>query len=402
MAKTNHRRLATWTIIVLALIAGLAFAFWPRALAVDLGTVSAGPMAMTVNDEGETRVVDVFTESAPVSGRLRRIEAEPGDAVFAGSSVVAELEPTESQLLDPRSEAEAQAQLSAAVSSASLAEAELTKVEAELKFAQSELERARELALQGTIPKRELEAAERAFETTRASLGVTQANMQVRRFELQRVQSRLMSPDEMATQRENCVCIMISSPVDGQVLRVLRESEGFVRAGDSLIEIGNPERLEIMVDLLSTEAVKVSPGDEAIIENWGGGTSLAARVRRIEPFGFTKTSALGIDEKRVNVVLDLVSPRDQWQALGHGYQVDVRIVLWRADRTVKVPLTALFQDDGDWALFIEEQGRAVKRAVKVGAMNEDEAQIESGLAEGERFVIYPGIALEEGIRLAAR
>lgn len=398
----QYKRTLLWTLIAALVATGLAAAFWPRSLSVDITPVAAGHMLLTVDDEGETQVVDVFVVSAPTAGRLRRIEAEPGDTVIAGETVVAELEPSESQLLDPRTEAEARAQLNAAESAAALAQAELEKAEAELTFAQSEMDRSRELALKGTISARDLEAAERAFETNKAGLSVAQANMQVRRYELQQLRSRLMSPAEMAQQRQMCPCLMLHSPVDGQVLRVLRESEGFVQAGEGLVEIGDPQRLEVRVDLLSTDAVKVNPGDAAIIENWGGEQSLVARVRRVEPFGFTKTSALGIEEQRVNVVLDLVSPREVWQALGHGYQVGVRIVLWESDNVLNVPLTALFRDAADWALFVVEDGRAKKRRVEVGVRNESAAQILAGVTAGEQIVIYPGIGLEDGVRISAR
>ena len=402
MTEATRKRLLLWGALGIVVVVGLIYAFMPRALLVDMATVSSGPMVLTVGDEGETRVVDVFVISAPTAGRIRRIEAEPGDVVVAGMTVLAELEPSESQLLDPRTEAEAKAQLSAATSASALAEAELEKAQAELRFARSELDRASELAAKGTISERELDAAERAYETTRAGLGVAQANMQVRRYELEQVQSRLMSPAEMAEHRDMCPCVTLTSPVDGRVLRVLRESEGFVQAGEALIEIGNPERLEVQVDLLSTNAVKVEPGQRALIENWGGDAVLEARVRRVDPFGFTKTSALGINEQRVNVVLEMVSPRSAWQALGHGYQVDVEVVLWQGEDVVNIPLTALFRDGADWAVFVEASGRAVKRTVEVGAMNDSDAQILDGLAAGERIVVYPGAGLDDGLRIAPR
>lgn len=398
----NHKRLTFWAAIAVLVVIGLLIAFWPRALAVDLATVTSGPMVLTVGDEGETRVVDVFVVSAPITGRLRRIEAEPGDPVVASETIVAGIEPTESDLLDPRSEAEAEAQLSAAISAESLARAELEKVVAELQFAESELKRARELAKNGTISERDLEAADRAFKTSRAAIGVAQANMQVRKYELERAQALLMSPVEMESRRALCACVYITSPVDGQVLRVLRESAGFVRAGDALVEIGNPNRLEIIVDLLSIDAVKVRPGQSAFIENWGGDIPLRARVRLVEPFGFTKVSALGIEEQRVFVVLDLDTPRDEWERLGHGYQVDVRVVLWEDSNALKVPLTALFRDGDDWALFVQENGRAVRRIIEVGHRTANEAQIISGLADGEVIIVYPGEGVDNGVRITAR
>lgn len=397
-----RKRLYVWVFVAVLVAIGLLSAFWPRASIVDLQEIEAGRMILTVGDEGETRVVDVFLVSAPVDGRLRRIEAEAGDLVVAGQTVVAQVEPTESQLLDPRTEAEARAQLSAAESAALLAEAELQRAEAELRFAESELERSRELAGKGTISERDLEAAEREFETGRAAIGVAQANMQVRQYELARVQAQLMSPEQMAQQRETCECLSINSPVNGRVLRVIRESEGFVRAGDGLVEIGNPEKLEIVVDLLSIDAVKVSPGDSAIIENWGGEQSLAAQVRRVEPLGFTKVSALGIEEQRVNVILDITSPAAEWGTLGHGYHVDVRVVLWEGESVLKAPLTALFRHGDEWAVFVEEKGKARQRIIEVGNTTSSSAEILSGLKAGERIVVYPGEGIGEGVRIAAR
>ena len=400
--KANHKRKLLWATIIALLAIGLIVSFWPRAILVDLQPAEVGRMMLTVGDEGETRVVDVYVVSAPVTGRLRRIETEPGDAVIAGETIIAEVEPQESQLLDPRTEAEAEAQLSAAKSAASLAQAELEKAAAELRFAESGLRRAGELAAKGTISERDFEVAERAFNTNRAAMRVAQANMQVRQFELERARAQVMSPEEIATLREACKCIDIKSPVDGQVLRVLRESEGFVRAGEGLIEIGNPERLEIVVDLLSTDAVKIKAGNSALIENWGGAAPLNARVRRVEPFGFTKISALGIEEQRVNVLLDIVSPHTDWQALGHGYQVDVRVVLWQKEQALRVPLTALFRIGEDWALFVEQNGRATQRLIEVGHVTSKYAEVVSGLVEGEKIVVYPGRGIEQGTKIAGR
>ena len=398
----NRKRLALWTPIVALVFGGLLSAFWPRALAVDIVTVTPGPMMFTIGDEGKTRVVDVFTIFAPITGRLRRIEAEPGDVVIANETIVAEIEPTDPDLLDPRSEAEAKAQLSAAVSAESLARAELEKAEAELQFARSELERAHGLVQKGAVSARELEAAERAFKTSRAATSVAQATMQVRKYELERARALLMSPTELRSRRTVCECISITSPVDGRVLRILRESAGYVPAGEGLIEIGNPEQLEIIVDLLSIDAVKVQPGQGAIIANWGGGSPLQARVRRVEPFGFTKISALGIEEQRVNVVLDIVSPREQWANLGHGYQVDVRIVLWGKQDVLKTPLTALFRVGEDWALFVYEDGRAIRRIVEVGYRTAREAQVISGLTSGEQVVVYPSEGIDDNVRISHR
>lgn len=397
-----QKRVAIWGSVGLLIAIGLLSAFWPRALQVDVAVVRTGPMMSTVDGEGEARVIDVFVLSSPITGRLRRIEAEPGDDVVASETVVAEIEPAEPDLLDPRSEAEAEAQLKAAESAEALASAEFEKVKAEFEFARSELDRARELAKDGTIPARDLESAARTFETSRAAIDVAQANLQVRAYELVRARARLMSPEEMRTARHACECVDVTSPVDGQILRILRESEGFVRAGEGLAEIGDPGRMEIVIDMLSVDAVKVEPGHRALIENWGSDRTLQARVRRVEPFGFTKVSALGIEEQRVNVVLDIVSPRDEWRRLGHGYQVDVRVVLLEDDRALKVPLTALFRSGDKWAVFAVEDGLATQRVVAVGQRTVGEAQILSGLVDGDSIIVYPSESIDEGVRVLAR
>ncbi|MCG8588015.1 MAG: HlyD family efflux transporter periplasmic adaptor subunit [Proteobacteria bacterium] len=402
MQAAVRRRIALWGALGILLLAGLVGAFWPQPLAVDLLTVSPGPMVVTVGDEGETRVTDVFVVSAPIAGRARRIEVDPGDLAVANETLLAEIEPSDPLLLDPRSEAQARAQLSAAESAETAARAEVEKAGAELEFSRSELERARELASNGALSDRDLEAAEQLHKSSLAAFSMARATLQVRTYELERARAELMSPADAESRRKDCECISILSPIDGRVLRVLRESEGVVAAGDPLIEIGDPGRLEVVVDLLSTDAVRVRPGQSALLENWGGDGALRARVRRVEPFGFTKVSALGIEEQRVNVVLDIVSPRADWRRLAHGYQVDVRIVLWENDGVIGVPLTALFRSGDGWALFVSESDRAVLRAVQVGHRTDRDAEIVEGLMEGEEIVVYPGEEVEEGARLARR
>jgi len=403
MAQWSRNRITLWGVLSMALVGGLCFAFWPRALAVDLEVVAPGPMTLTVGDEGETRVVDIFEVSAPIGGRLRRIEAEPGDVVKAAETVVGQIEPTDPELLDPRSAAEAKAQFSAAESAEALAAAEVERAQAELGFARSEHERIRNLVRDGAASARDLDAAETTLKARRAALGVAQAALEVRRFEHERVRALLMSPAESRATRQGCECLDITSPVDGLILRVLRESEGVVAAGTALVEVGDPTRLEVVVDLLSIDAVKVKPGQKAWIRNWGGEGDLEARVRRVDPFGFTKISALGIEEQRVDVVLDIVSPKERWSRLGHGYQVDVEVVLWEAEDVLTVPITALFRNGGTgWALFVREGGRAVRRDVEVREQTARRAHVVSGLAAGEAVVVYPGEGIEPGVRIVGR
>ena len=402
MNSATLRRAGIWGALGVALIGGLVIAFRPRPVPVDLVELARGPLAVTVDDEGETRVRDIFVLSAPVAGRALRIEAEAGDPVVADKTVVAEVQPIDPEFLDPRTEAQAQADLRAAESAETLSKAELTEAQAEFEFARTELDRARALVVEGTISQRDLDDAERRHETSRAAVQTALAALQVRRFELERAKAQLLSPAEARKRRGDCDCVPLTAPVDGRVLRVLHESEGVVQAGQPLVEIGDPRDLEIVSDLLSAEAVKVAPGQRVIIEDWGGETPLAGRVRRVEPFGFTKISALGIEEQRVNVIIDFTSPAPDWARLGHGYQVEVRIVLWEGDDLLTVPLTALFREGDAWAVFVSEHGRAQLRVVTVGHRNGLEAEIVDGLKVGDEVVIHPSERVQQGVHITAR
>jgi HlyD family secretion protein len=402
MMKPSQRRLILWAVLGGAVVLALFIAFRPQAVPVDIEVANSGSLVVTVDEEGETRVRDIFVLSAPVAGRMLRIEAEAGDEVIANQTVIAEIEPVDPTFLDFRSEAQAQAAVRAAESAKTLAQAEVDQAAAELEFARAEVERARELIVDNTISQRALDDAERNDKTAKAAYATTLAGLQVRTFELERARAELLSPAEIRLKRGDCECVPISAPVDGRILRVLQESEGVVPAGKPLLEIGDPADLEIVVDLLSADAVKVAAGQRVIIEGWGGDTPVAGRVRRVEPFGFTKISALGIEEQRVNVIIDFTSPREQWARLGHGYQVDLRIVLWEGVDVVKLPLTALFRDGDQWAVFVESGGRAQHRNVKIGRRNGLEAEITGGIQLGEHVVMHPGDKVVDGVRVKTR
>lgn len=396
------RRLVFWGSLVALLVTGLAFAFRPQPVVVDTVELSRGELVVTVDDEGETRVHDVYVLSAPVTGRLRRIDLHAGDPVVALETVVAEIEPTDPAFLDPRSEAQAQAEVRAAESAEALARAQVEQEQAELRFARLEHERAAKLIQDGTIAQRELDEAERNFRTRRAARATAIAALEVRAFELERARAALVSPTQTQAGHGACACVTIRAPVDGRILRILQRSEGVVAAGAPLVEIGNPRDLEIVVELLSSDAVKVLPGQRAIIERWGGETVIEGRVRLIEPFGFTKVSALGIEEQRVNVIVDLTSPAADWQRLAHGYQVDVRIVLWEQDDALTLPLLALFRNAEHWAVFVDSDGRAELRNVTVGRRNGLAAEVLDGVEKGERVVLHPSNRVRPGVRIANR
>lgn len=398
----RQRRIALWGTLGALLVAGLVYAFRPQPVSVDLAQVRRGPLRVTIDDEGETRVRDVFELSAPVTGRAKRIEVEVGEAVQAGETVVAEIEPSDPTLLDARTEIEGEAAIRAAQAALDTARAEVARVEAEVDFARAELDRQTRLRDRGIVAERDLDAARREFRTRRAALETARAALQERSFELDRARARLVSPLEAEDPHGQCECIPIRAPVSGVVLRLARESAGVVRAGDPLVEIGNPMDLEIVVDLLSADAVKVQQGMRAVIDEWGGDGPLSARVRRVEPFGFTKVSALGIEEQRVNVILDLVDPHERWRRLGHGYRVEVRIVLWEGKDVLVVPVSSLFRHDEGRAVFVVEDGVARLRPVERGHHTGLQAEIVSGLEAGETVVLYPNEGVADGVRVVER
>lgn len=396
------KRLVLWSVIVAFIVAALIVAFWPQAVSVDVVVARPAPMLVTLDEEGETRVHDVFTLSAPVTGELSRINAHVGDVVVAGETVLASLEPVDPAFLDPRSEAQAEAAVLAAESARNLATARVERVAAELKFAKTDYQRSRTLISEGTITRREFDTAERIFKTSQAELATAQAALQMSSFELEQARALLLSPAETAGVPTGCACVELTAPVSGQVLRVINRSERVVTAGEPLIEIGDPADLEIVVDYLSADAVRIEQGQRVVIDNWGGATPLDGVVRRVEPFGFTKVSALGIEEQRVNVVIDFRDPIEQREKLGHGYQVETRVVYWEDSASLSVPLTALFRLDADWALFVAVDDRAELRRVTLGQSNGIDAAIEEGLADGDHVIVHPSDRVIDGVRISQR
>jgi HlyD family secretion protein len=396
------KRLLFWGPLAVVLVAVLAWLFRPAAVAVDLVAVDRGPLTVTVSDEGETRVRDMYVVSAPVTGLMRRIELDVGDGVVADQTVVARIEPSDPSFLDVRSEAEARAGVEAAAAARTHAQAQVRRAEAELDFARAEYERFAALARSHTVSENDLDATRQRARTAEAALAEARAQRQVRESEYQVARARLLTPATSRRQAVDCECVSVFSPVSGNVLRVVNESAGVVPAGTPLVEVGDPDQLEVVVDLLSADAVRVQAGQRVIIEAWGGEQPLAGQVRRVEPFGFTKVSALGIEEQRVNVVIDLQDPRERWQRLGHGYRVEPRIVLWEATDVLRVPLSALFRHGERWAVFVERDGRAELRPVEIGQGNGLEAEVRAGLEVDERVVLHPGDRVSPGARLAER
>lgn len=383
--------------------AGLvAWAFWPQPIAADIATIEHGVLEVTVDEEGMTRIRDIYTVSAPVSGKVLRSPLEVGDPVEANTTVVAIMQPTAPDFLDARARRAAEAAALAAEAAVALGQAQVAEAESQLTFATSQLTRSQELAKRGIISERANEQAHLEVDTAKARLASAQATLDVRKRELDSAQARLMGPasEQVATGDDQC-CVNVTSPETGEVLRLITESEQVVPAGTPLVEIGDPVNLEIVVDLLSSDAVRVPRDALARIDGWGG-DALTAKVRRIETAGFTKVSALGIEEQRVKAVFDLVDPPAEWSALGHGYRVVVHVVVAR-EEALLVPLGALFRRGDRWAVFVvDAEDRASLRTVSIGARNARHAAVVEGLEAGDRVVLHPSDRISDGVRVAAR
>ena len=390
----TDRRLLLSAVVIGALA---AVALWPRTISVDLAQVSRGPLVVTVDEEGRTRVRERFVVAAPVTGRLLRIELDPGDRVERGT-IIARLQPEPAALLDARTRAEAAAVVESAAASLERSRAEERRAQAALRQAQQELTRTRNLAAAGVTSRQELDVREVDAALAEEAVHAAASAVRVASAEVERARARAATPTSRSATGGT---VVVRSPVDGVVLQRQQESESVVRAGEPLVEIGDPRRIEIVTDLLSTDAVRVKPGARAIVEQWGGDTPLEAIVRRVEPGGFTKISALGVEEQRVNVVLDFtgVGEGEDDVPLGDAYHVDTRIVLWEAPQVLKVPTNALFRHDSAWAVYVASGGRARLTTVELGHQSGQEAEVTAGLAEGALVIVHPGDLVRDGTRI---
>ena len=390
-------RLIVWGAVLLA-VAALVYMLQPQPLQADIVAVDRGPLRVTLDEEGETRVRDRFTVSAPLAGRVLRIELEPGDPVTANETVLATFLPVDPALLDARTRAEIEARVRAAETAVGRAQVERARAQTELEFAESDLERYQHLDASGLISKAQLDTAQLRARTAAEMLRSAEFAERNARYELEVAQASLLQ----ARGTGDGDTITLRAPIDGVVLRRLRQSEAIVAAGEPLMEIADPNRLEIVSDYLSTDAVRIGVGQPVLIEQWGGDRTLAGRVRRVEPFGFTKVSALGVEEQRVNVVIDFEDTREAWAALGDGYRVEVRVVTWEQTDVLKLPTSSLFRNGDAWAVYGVNLDRAVLTRVEIGQRTGLEAQILSGLSAGDRVIAYPSDAIADGVPVVAR
>lgn len=391
-------------VIAVAIVGGLVYALRPLPIPVDTAFIASGPLEVTVDEEGVTRIREVYMVSAPVAGKVRRSPREVGDEVIANETVVAVILPGDPPFLDARTRRELLAAVAAAEAAVSLAEAQVRRAESELVFAQGELRRAVRLRESSTISEQALEKARLDVETGKAAVASEKATLELRRRELESAKARLIgpeSPQAYLEEQEDC-CVKVMAPIGGRVLKIIHESEKQVSAGEPLLEIGDPGDLEIVAELLSSDAVKIAKGAQAYVENWGGADVLRARVKRVEPAGFKKVSALGIEEQRVNTVLEILDPPEKWRMLGHDFRVFVRIVTWSSDTVLQVPISALFRQGAEWAVFVVVDGMAALHKVEIGNRNSRYAEVKGGIEEGAQVILHPSDRVADGVQVIER
>ena len=385
--------------ILLLAVAALGYSFVPEPVIVEGYQVGSGSLVLHVDGEGKTRIHDIYVVSSPIDGRVTRIESEPGDQVSAGTTVLANMYPSNPQLLDKRTEVQAQADVDGARAALDLASARVKQAEAQLAFDRAEYERIAELHKKGTVSQSALERAQLQIDTLEAELETAKSNQKVNESRLKAAEARLLQPNLDSDSEFNRRCqICIYAPVDGTVLRILHKSESIIPVGTPLAEIGNPTDLEVVLELLSTDAVKVAAGDKAIISRWGG-DDINARVRLVEPSGFTKISALGVEEQRVYVVLNFTDPNDKWASLGDAFRVEASIIIDELETMPLVPLTALFRVQGEWAVFKIVDGALHTQIVQVAGRNEREAAIRSGIENGDLILGYTAREYYDGMAI---
>jgi HlyD family secretion protein len=393
-------RNTTIALVIIGVLAFLVWGFWPTPLLVESGVATRAALRVTVEEEGQTRVKDRFVISAPVAGYLRRITLDVGDAVTQGQPL-AIMEPLRPEVLDPRSRARAEAQVAAAKAAIKRAEQLESAASAEARFARSDYSRKQQLQEKSLVSRDALEQA--ATRSREAAAGLRSAGfaVEVARHELEAAETALqfsIANNGIAADET----VAIKAPINSRVLRIHHKSEGVLATGEPLLEIGDPAGLEIAVDVLSADAVRIEPGTHVELLRWGGPQTLQAVVRTVEPTGFTHISALGVEEQRVWVIADLVSPRSEWEQLGDGYRVEAHFILWQADDVLQIPTSALFRQDGQWKVFIIENDKARQVPVTTGQTNGLVTEILSGLEAGTRVILHPDDRIADGVRVTEK
>ena len=389
-----------WSALGVLVIVVVAYILRPEPVWVDLATVQRGAMEVTILEEGKTRVKDRYVVSSPVTGYLHRVELDVGDRVIPGE-LLTEVDPMPASVLDARSRAEAEAKVEAARSALNSLRQKTQAAAADAELAEAEYQRLLNLDRSGFVSHERLQQTQSTAARTQAILRSARFDEEVAAHELAAARTRLEVSAASSEGEKPAERLSVRSPVNGSVLEILRKSEGVIQAGEAILELGDPGALEVVVDVLSFDAVKLEPGVKARLDGWGG-TPLEAVVRRVEPVGFEDVSALGVEEQRVRVIADMATPRERWEMLGDGYRVDAEFILWQSADVLQVPASALFQHNGQPTVFLENDGQAVMHAVKTGRSNGLMTVVENGLAEGDQIVRHPGRELSDGAHIRVR
>jgi len=385
-AKRHPRRWLPYAGAII-LVAAIVIGLWPQPIPVETAPAAVGVLRATVNEEGKTRVKQRYVVSAPVTGQLRRIPFKAGAEVHAGETVLAVIDPLSPTLLDART-------LTLAEARRDTASANLEKARIAQAFAASELGRFQKLFAERTVAAQELEAIQLRESSASRETAATESALRQAEAELAEFAATVpAATNSVRAPRE------LKAPSNGRVLRVFEENARVITAGAPLLEIGDPADLEIVIEVLSRDGAAISPGTKVELEQWGGGEPLAARVRLVEPAAFTKVSALGVEEQRVNVIADLLTPPEQRRSVGDNFRVEARIIVWETNDALKVPAGALFRRGDQWAIFVVANGRGQLRSVKVGRSSGTETQILDGLKAGDQVILYPGSRVHDGQRV---
>ncbi|CAN5470009.1 HlyD family efflux transporter periplasmic adaptor subunit [soil metagenome] len=408
-----------WPLIAVAMVGMIVWAFVPKPVEVDLARVSRGLMRVTVDQDGKTRVKERYAISAPLMGRLIRVDLDPGDPVEAGKTVVAAIVPTPPELLDARARDEAEARVRAAEATLLQAAPAIDRAVAQREQAVGDLERARRMFADAVMSQEELEDKTLALAVREADVKSMTFARDVAQFQLAQARAALArtqpagrgstsnpstapGDDDLPPSAAADSVFQIFSPISGNVLRVLQESEVTVSPGTQLLEVGDIRELEAVIDVLSRDAIGIRPGAAVLLERWGGGEALRGTVRRVEPSGFTRISALGVEEQRVNVIVDFTDNPSARETLGDGYRVDARIIVWEKPDVLKVPVGALFRRGADWSVFAVESGKAIEKKLKLGRMNSEEAEVLEGLSDDASVIMHPSDKIKNGVGVAER
>lgn len=402
MVRGNLPRRLSWLAVAVVIIGLLVYGFMPPAVDVDLTTVARGPLVVTVEEDGKTRVRERYIVASSLSGRLLRVSLHSGDPVVAGKTVVATIEASDANLLDDRARTESEARLKAAEAHREQATALIERARDATSIALNELNRAEQLSAKNALTEEAHDEVRLKYRLAAHDLRVAEFNLTIAEFERDQAKAAFVRFADRPNEQQSLFRHEIRAPISGRVFRVFEENSVPVSPGTRLIELGDPTDLEVEIDVLSTDAARIKPGSKVWLNHWGGDIPLEARVRIVEPSAFTKVSALGIEEQRVWVIADIVSPPEQRSTVGDGFRVEASIVTWEGSNVLKVSAGALFRQRNDWAVYVVRHGRAELQTLRVGHTNGLETEVLEGLTLGDQVILHPSDRVRPGVRILPR